>query len=258
MYGRSLRAIVTAAVCWCVVPASAQAAFATHYDIRGTWTGFGGTNTIEKLNLCTGKLSGSGGGGSYTWPITGYVKGNRATIKFGPYNELQSYTDKFVGTIGAGASKMSGTASDSNGYKVAQNAVRTSGPPSTPPDGAGGCPGLTVVRKGKKERLKRKIGPIVSCGIDACIANVSGVLRIVLAGGKVLAAPARTEALKLPHTRVRLAAKTTSRLKVRVPGKILKRARAARKGGAKLRATFKIKVKSGGRRQTLRTTIRLT
>lgn len=260
-------AIVLAVACCGLVPASAHAA-ATNYDIRGNWQGFLATpeatefEHIDNLDLCTGALTGKGGGGGPgdpTWAINGTVtNGNQVTITFGPYNDIPNgYTATFTGTIGPAGGMMTGTFNDSFGTF---NPVRVSGPPSTPPEGQN-CgiptPGGSVPPK-SKAKLKRRIGPVVSCGIDACLAEVDGRLRIVLNGGRVLAASAKAKSFKLPHAHAELAPNTTTRVTVKVPKKVLKKARAARKAGAKVRARFTTTITSGGQTQTFKSTVRLT
>jgi concanavalin A-like lectin/glucanase superfamily protein len=115
----------------------------------------------------------------------------------------------------------------------------------------------TITPATGKQKLKRKIGVVVSCGVDACLAEVDGVLRVVLSGGKVLAAPAKVKKFKLPHTSAQLAPNTTTTVKVRVPKKVFKKAKAAKAAGGKLTAAFTVKLTSGAHQKTAQSTIKL-
>lgn len=118
-----------------VLPPAAGAR--TSQDIRGTWTGFGaGTNQIETINLCSGKVTGEGSGNGYTWPVTGTVTGDRAVLKLGPFREVD-YTTTMTGTVSSDGGTITGTWDDTNGRKDQRfTATRNGGPPSTQPDGA--------------------------------------------------------------------------------------------------------------------------
>ena len=116
----------------------------------------------------------------------------------------------------------------------------------------------TITPPTGKQKLKRKIGVVVSCGVDACLAEVDGLLRIVLNGGEVLAAPSKVAKLKLPHTSAQLAPNTTTTVKVPVPKKVFKKAKAAKAAGGKLTAAFTVTLKAGGQQKTAQSTIKLT
>ena len=70
-------------------------------------------------------------------------------------------------------------------------------------------------------------------------------MRVVLAGGTPLAAPAKVAKFKLPHASAQLAPNTTSTVKVRVPKKVFKKAKAAKAAGGKLKAVFTVKLTAG-------------
>ncbi|MGB2712213.1 MAG: hypothetical protein WBC33_11935 [Conexibacter sp.] len=88
----------------------------TTHDLRGTWSccapGSGGvasqTWTITTMDQASGAFSGTGKGGSYTWPITGTTTGSSVTLTTGPYDQLPSYSAVFKGTLSADGKTLSG------------------------------------------------------------------------------------------------------------------------------------------------------
>jgi hypothetical protein len=242
--------------------AAGPAQASTTIDIRGTFTaqGQGGspyTLTLTDEDCSTGVVSGSASGG--IGPETGTLNGSTLML----HEHYGGYTSDITATVSADNQKISGTFHDSNNVTAPWNATRTSGPPATPSPGCGSAGQgaifpATITPPTAKEKLKPRIGVVVSCGVDACLAEVDGILRVVLNGGKVLAAPAKAASLKLPHTSAQLAPNTTTTVQVSVPKKILKKAKAAKAAGGKVTAAFSVKLTTGGQQKTAQGTTKLT
>ena len=243
-----------------IAPGSALAS--TTIDIRGTFTaqGQGGgpyTLTITDEDCTTGAVSGNGG------PVIGAETGtlNGSTLMLHEHY-AGSYTSDITATVSADNKTISGTFHDSNGTTAPWSATRTSGPPSTPPPGCGAATSSaifpsTITPPTAKQKLKPRIGVVVSCGVDACLAEVDGLLRVVLNGGHVFAVPAKVAKLTLPHASAQLQPNSTSTVSVAVPKKILKKAKAAKAAGGRLTALFTVKLTTGGQSKTAQSTIKL-
>jgi hypothetical protein len=108
-------------------------------DMRGDWHGqaTGGgpyVNHITSEDCGTGAISGNGGGGSYTWPVSGTLDGHMLTAQEGPYDQLSSYTSHPTGTVSDDGNTFTGTFTDTFGNSGMITWTRLSGPPT---DGAG-------------------------------------------------------------------------------------------------------------------------
>jgi len=121
--------------------AAAVAHASTPHDLTGTWSCCAGggataqTWTITSMDKAAGTFSGSGRGGSYTWPISGTISGNAFSLTTGPYNELRTYTAVFRGTISDDSKTLSGTWQDNGAGRGTFTATRPSAPaPSDPTD----------------------------------------------------------------------------------------------------------------------------
>jgi hypothetical protein len=143
-----LRAVAATLAFACALLLGAVSASAsTPHDLTGTWSccapGSGGvatqTWTITTMDKSSGAFSGSGKGGSYTWPITGNVNGTSVTLTTGPYNELPSYTAVFKGTISADSKTMNGDWDDNPGTP-APSGTWTATRPSAPVPGDPSAP----------------------------------------------------------------------------------------------------------------------
>jgi hypothetical protein len=132
---------VLPAIALLALPCAAGAS--TTHDLRGTWAccGPGGaanqTWTITSMDQSSGVFSGTGGGGSYTFPVTGTADGNAVTFTTGPYDQLPSYSATFTGTISADSKSMAGdwgNSSQSGTWKATRDTV----PPGSGGGGGGG------------------------------------------------------------------------------------------------------------------------
>src|SRR4051794_5605666 len=90
----------------CAVAAAPAAAAPPAIDLRGDWNGQSnlGAPYVEhftSVDCATGAISGTGGGGGYTWPISGTLDGSKLTLTDGPYDQLKGYTAHTTGTISA-------------------------------------------------------------------------------------------------------------------------------------------------------------
>jgi hypothetical protein len=150
-------AAIVAFVCASLVGAGSVAA-STPHDLTGDWSccqpGSGGvatqTWTITTMDKSSGAFSGTGKGGSFTFPISGTANGNSLTLTTGPYDQLKTYTAVFKGTISDDSKTMSGDWDDDSSPEPSGTwtATRPSAPtPSEPDDspetggGSGGSSG---------------------------------------------------------------------------------------------------------------------
>jgi hypothetical protein len=137
----------------CVLTATGAAAAGTSTDLRGTWKccGSGGAGAQTwKINSMSagGSFSGSGAGGSYTFPISGKVVGSSVTLTTGPYAQLPSYSATFKGTISKSGKTMSGTWTSNESQSGTWTATLTSG-------GHKPKPAHHAKKKKKKKKKKR-------------------------------------------------------------------------------------------------------
>lgn len=117
---RGVPSLVALVIAWGLLLAVGSASASTTHDLTGTWSccspGSGGvatqTWTITTMDKASGAFSGTGKGGSYTFPISGTANGDSVTLTTGPYNELKTYTAVFTGTISADSKTISGTWDD--------------------------------------------------------------------------------------------------------------------------------------------------
>jgi PASTA domain len=106
----------------------------TTHDLRGIWSccGSGGaglqTWKITTMNPASGKFSGSGGGGSITFPITGTASGSSVTLTTGPYTQLPSYTATFTGKVSSTGKTMTGAWKSNQRQSGTWTATQTSAP----------------------------------------------------------------------------------------------------------------------------------
>jgi hypothetical protein len=103
-------------------------------DITGTWKCCGAGGAAAQtwvITSGTGTLSGHGSGGPYTFPISGTVSGNRATIITGPYDQLPGYTGTLTATISADGNTISGSWTSNIGQSGTFTATRTGAPAGT-------------------------------------------------------------------------------------------------------------------------------
>jgi hypothetical protein len=115
IYSRSMRRVILL-TCVLIALAASGATAATTHDLTGTWSccapGSGGvatqTWTVTSMDKSSGAFSGTGRGGSYTFPITGTAAGDSVTLMTGPYNELRSYSAVFRGTLSADSKTLRG------------------------------------------------------------------------------------------------------------------------------------------------------
>ena len=104
---------------------------------------------------------------------------------------------------------------------------------------------------------------MVSCGIDACLAEVDGVLTVVPAGGPKSSASAskrkpRRKRYKLKGVRVQIAAGAKKTVKLRVPMRALKATRKVLKHHGKARVRFTVRVSdAAGNSSRARKTVKL-
>jgi hypothetical protein len=152
-----------------------QAAASTPHDLTGTWNccGPGGaatqTWTITTMDKASGAFSGTGKGGSYTFPVKGTANGNAITLTTGPYNELPSYTAFFTGTISADSKTMSGNWDTDSSPPPSQTWTATR--PSAPPPGDPNAPDPNT-----PEGAKAKAIPGDVYVIDSGVNNGLGAL----------------------------------------------------------------------------------
>ncbi|HEU4701171.1 MAG TPA: hypothetical protein VFS37_01720 [Conexibacter sp.] len=118
----------------------------TPHDLTGTWSccGSGGASsqtwTITAMDKAAGTFSGSGRGGSFTWPITGTVSGSAFSLTTGPYNELRSYSATFRGTISDDSRTLTGSWQDNGAGRGTFTATRPSAPAPSDPNDPGRAP----------------------------------------------------------------------------------------------------------------------
>jgi hypothetical protein len=143
--------VAIAAIAWV-----ATASGSTTHDLRGTWKTPGiypGTNTINTIDLASGKFTGRGvgtNGTGYTWPNTGTITGSKVTWQFGPYDQLPTYTATCKGTLSADGASISGTCTDTfnhppGAWKIIRTSTTISG--MTAPVGAAPVSGTVLVKE---------------------------------------------------------------------------------------------------------------
>ena len=135
-------------------------------DIRGDWQGkaVGGgpfTDHFLTVSCQTGAVTGNGGGGTVTWPISGTVKGLSLTIKEGPYSNLPSYSSTVKVKVAKDGNSMAGTFADTFGHKGDIGYTRVSGPPN---DG-GGCGTEHPAASPTPRPTPPSLDPFVSYGV---------------------------------------------------------------------------------------------
>ncbi len=143
-WSRSIAALVGGGLFAVTLPARAFAA-PPAVDIRGDWAGqaVGGGPYVEHFlteDCTTGAITGTGGGGNTTWPVSGVLDGHNLTIQDGPYDTVPSYISYVTVTVSKNGKSMKGTFTDTFGHEDKIALKRISGPPS---DGAG-CDGGPV------------------------------------------------------------------------------------------------------------------
>ncbi len=133
-------------------------------------------------------------------------------------------------------------------------------PPSdggaAPPTGGGNTkpadttpPTAILSTEKKKQKARKHVGIVISCGIDACLAEVDGVLEVVPSGGPKSSAAAAKKKKKyeLKGTSVQVPANGTATATLKLPKKGLKAARKAlkHKGKAKVKFTADVSDAAG-------------
>jgi hypothetical protein len=102
-------------------------------NISGTWRccdAGGAGHQRWVITDSSGKLSGHGGGGGYSWPIRGQIAGSSARIVTGPYKQVPSYTATFRGTVSASNTLVNGTWTSTWGQSGTFTAVRIGAAPA--------------------------------------------------------------------------------------------------------------------------------
>ena len=253
-----------AAALFVLVLAPSITSAATSFDLKGRWTccGPGGAGQqdwdITSTNLGSGNFSGTGyypGTNTPFSPISGNANGSSVSLTTGPYIG-SSYSATFTGTISGDNNTMSGSWTSNAGQSGTWTATRTSG---------GGSPALPKpVLTGKKtQKAKPKVGIVITCGIDACIGEVDGVITVFPAGGpkdRATASKAGKKKFKLKSKSVQVAASTNQTVKLKLPKKALKAARKNLNGGGRavVKFTVKLATAAGGPTATSHRTVKLT
>jgi hypothetical protein len=112
------------------------------------------------------------------------------------------------------------------------------------------APHATLSSTSKKpQKLRPRVGIVISCGIDACLAVVNGVLEVVPAGGPKSSASAsrhgkksKRKRYKLKGVHVQIAAGAKKTVRLRIPRRALKATRKVLKHHGKARVRFTVRV----------------
>lgn len=160
-----MRAATLVAILLVLTPPSRAFAAGPAVDIRGDWQGkaVGGgpyADHFLTLNCKTGALTGNGGGGATTWPISGTLKGLNLTMQEGPYSTLPSYTSTVKVKVASDGNSMTGTFSDTFNNKGDIAFTRLSGPPND-----GGCAAEAPVATPTARPTPPTLDPFVSYGV---------------------------------------------------------------------------------------------
>ena len=159
-----MRAATLAAILLFTAPSRTFAA-GPAVDIRGDWQGkaVGGgqyTDHFLTLNCKTGAVTGNGGGGTTTWPISGTLKGANLTMQEGPYSNLPSYTSTVKVKVAKDGNSMAGTFEDTFRHKGQIAFTRLSGPPND-----GGCGAEAPMASPTPRPTPPSLDPFVSYGV---------------------------------------------------------------------------------------------
>jgi hypothetical protein len=161
-----------------VALSSGPATASTTVDLIGTWSCCGASGgaanqtwTINSADKSTGKFSGTGGGGTFTFPVSGTATGNNIQITTGPYDQLPGYTATFTGTIAADTNSMAGKWNDTNAQAGTWKATRSGG-------AAGPVAGKTVNAKPVSGTVLVKL-PGTTAFVDLSAAKLLPVGTIV-------------------------------------------------------------------------------
>jgi hypothetical protein len=134
------------------------------------------------------------------------------------------------------------------------------GTTTPPPDTTAPTASLSSSGGKKGTKAKKHVGIVVSCGIDACLAFVNGVLEVVPSGGhKSSAAAAKKKKgkkkFKLRGVSLQIPANASATATLTIPKKALKQARKAlkHKGKARIRFTASVSDTAGNASTATRT-----